>query len=189
MSTVRNPLIDAEGDVDGSGLRTGIRTAIASAGPLLPLRNVEQLELLQGQSANDTIFTAALASAPRDRGRPAGTRNKRTAEVRSYLLTRYAHPLEVLAQIYSRPVDLLAKELGCTKKEAAFLQVRAAGEVAPYVEGKMPVAIDLTAKGDFNLLIPGVNITQEEARQAMTGDFIPYGEFDEVAPDELEGEA
>ena len=44
----------------------------------------------------------------------------------------------------------------------------------------MPVAIDLTTRGDFNLLIPGINITEAEAREAATGDFIPYGEYDDV---------
>jgi hypothetical protein len=183
MSTApdRNPLIDDGTLGDGGlGTRTGIRAAVMDAGPLLPLRDTEQLELLREEAGQGTAQSTHVALAARGRGRPVGARNKRTEEVRSYLLSRYSHPLEVLAQIYSRPVDHLAAELGCTKKEAAFLQVRAAAEVAPFLEGKMPVSIDLTTRGDFNLLIPGINITEAEAREAMEGDFIPYGEFDEV---------
>ena len=182
MSTDRCPLVD-NGEFGDGGLGTaaGIRGAITEAGPLLPLRDAEQLELLREASDQGTVQSTHVALAPRQRGRKPGSRNKRTEEVRGYLLSRYSHPLEVLAQIYSRPVDQLSAELGCSKKEAAFLQVRAAAEVAPFVEGKMPVAIDVTTRGDFNLLIPGINITEAEAREAMEGDFIPYGEFDEVA--------
>lgn len=181
MSTERNPLVDnGEFGDGGLGTATGIRTAIVEAGPLLPLRDSEQLELLTEAGDARTTSSTHVALAPRGRGRKPGSRNKRTEEVRGYLLSRYAHPLEVLAQIYSRPVDQLSAELGCSKKEAAFLQVRAAAEVAPFVEGKMPVAVDITTRGDFTLLIPGVNITEADAQQAMEGDFIPYGEFDEV---------
>lgn len=181
MSTDDNPLVDSGQHGDGgAGLRTGIRQAINEAGPLLPLRDEQQLDLLAEEAGSGTVSTTQVALAPRGRGRPAGVRNKRTEEVRGYLLSRYAHPLEVLAQYYSRPVDALSAELGCTKKEAAFLQVRAAAEVAPFVEGKMPVQVDVTTRGDFSLLIPGVNISEADAREAAQGDFIPYGEYEEI---------
>ncbi|WP_310532525.1 hypothetical protein [Novosphingobium sp.] len=181
MSTERNPLVDNGEHGDGGlGTATGIRSAIADAGPLLPLRDAEQLELLREESGASSTSSSHVALAPRGRGRPVGARNRQTQEVRSYLLSRYVHPLEFLSQVYSRPTDALAAELGCSKKEAAFLQVRAASEVAPFVEGKMPVTVDLTTRGDFTLLIPGINITEAEAKEAMTGDFIPYGDFDDV---------
>jgi hypothetical protein len=185
MSTDPNPLIDTGEFGDrGAGTRTGIRAAIDQAGPLLPLRDAHQLDMLAEEAGSASVQYTHVGLAQRGRGRPAGVRNKRTEEVRGYLLSRYAHPLEVLAQFYSRPVDALAAELSCTKKEAAFLQVRAAAEVAPFLEGKMPISVDLTTRGDFNLLIPGVNITQAEARQAAEGDFIDFGEFDT----DIEGE-
>jgi hypothetical protein len=169
----------AEGD-DGSGIVSGIRNAIAEAGPLLPLRDEEQLSLLAEETGSDRIGSQHVQFATRGRGRPKGATNKRQADVRNYLLTRYAHPLEVLAQVYSRPVDALAAELGCSRREAAQLQVRAAAEVAPFVEGKMPVAIDLTTHGDFNLLIPGVNISESDARSAADTGEIAFAEYDDV---------
>jgi phage gp36-like protein len=181
MSTDHNPLVDNGEHGDGGlGTATGIRQAIAEAGPLLPLRDAEQLELLREESGNATTSSSHVSLAPRGRGRPQGARNRQTQEVRSYLLSRYAHPLEFLSQVFSRPTDALAAELGCSKKEAAFLQVRAAAEVAPFVEGKMPVAIDLAVRGDMTLIIPGVNISQAEADMAANGDFIPYGEYSDV---------
>lgn len=181
MSTDRNPLVDnGEHDDAGAGLRTGIRTAIVEAGPLLPLRDAEQLDLLREEADASATSSSHVALAPRGRGRRPGARNKRTEEVRGYLLSRYAHPLEVLAQIYSRPIDALSAELGCTRKEAAFLQVRAAAEVAPFLEGKMPTQIDLSTTGDFNLLIPGVNISHAEARAAVEGDHIPFVDYEDA---------
>ena len=146
--------------------------AIAQAGPLLPLRNAEQLDMLTQEAGQRTVQSTHVHMADRGRGRPSGSKNKQTREVRDYLLRQYAHPLEVLAQIYSRPADALAAELGCSKEAAMQMQIRAAAEVAPYVEGKMPQQVQLDVNGDFNLLIPGVNIAQEDARAAADGTFV-----------------
>lgn len=153
--------------------------AIADAGPLLPLRDEHQLDLLNQEAGGKAMSASHVSLAPRGRGRRPGSRNKATREVRSYLLSQYAHPLEVLAQIYSRPVDMLAAELGCTKAEAMQMQIRAAAEVGPYVEGKMPHQVQLDVNGDFNLLIPGVNIAPEDARQMADGTFVLSGD-DEI---------
>ncbi|MBT0667016.1 hypothetical protein HT136_01370 [Novosphingobium profundi] len=167
-------------DPEGAGVRTGMRMAIDEAGPLLPLRDEQQLSLLAEEAGSDQVNFNHVGLARRGRGRPKGAGNKRREDVRSYLLSRYAHPLEVLAQMYSRPVDALAAELGCSKKEAAQVQVRAAAEVAPFVEGKMPVTVDLGVKGDFNLLIPGVNLSVEDARSVTETGAIPFAEYDEL---------
>jgi len=171
----------APGD-DGSGLKAGIRSAVSEAGPLLPLRDEEQLSLLAEDAGSLGVTSTHVARAGRGRGRPRGAGNKRNADVRAYLLSRYAHPLETLAQFQSRPVDALAAELGCSKREAAQMQIRAAAELAPYIEGKMPVSIDLSATGDFNLLIPGLNISEGDARLAAEGDFVIDGNAIEYLP-------
>ncbi len=54
-------------------------------------------------------------------------------------------------------MDVLAAELGCTRLEALQLQQRAAAELMPYFEGKMPVTIDMTARSDVHLVVPGLN--------------------------------
>lgn len=83
-------------------------------------------------------------------GRPKGSPNKRTAKLRDYVLARYRHPAEVLAALASMPVERLAADLLCDRIEAATLQVRAATELLPYLESRMPVAVDL---GDTRLPI------------------------------------
>ena len=140
---------------NASGVSSAIQLAVAEAGPMLPLSDPEQLELLRSEKG--TLTRASIDAAVAKSGRPRGAINKRTAKVRDYLLSRYAHPLEVLAQAYSRPTDALAAELGCKREEAFALQIKAAAELAPYIEGKMPVSVNLAVQSDLHLVIPGFN--------------------------------
>lgn len=169
---------------DPLGTAQGIRGAVEEAGPMLPLRDAEQLDLLRADDGS--VRREMVHRAERGRGRPAGSRNRRTLEVRAYLLSRYAHPLEVLAQIYSRPTDVLAAELSCTRLEAMTLQKSAAAELAPFVEGKMPVAVDLNVRGDFTLAIEGLNATTAEVAELRKLSFhdgaIIDAEFEEDQP-------
>ena len=93
----------------------------------------EQLPLLPVQHADE-------AEMPRV-GRPAGSVQRMTAEWRGLLLTKYRSPLIALAETYSRPVEELARALGCSRLEAFQLQQAAAKELAPYLHSKMPLAI------------------------------------------------
>lgn len=94
---------------------------------------------------------ATPEEAERRIGRPPGSRNRRTEYWQQFLLARYRSPLVALAETYSRPVEQLAKELGCTKLEAMQLQMQAAKELGPYVHQKLPV--DLQVKGQGAVLL------------------------------------
>lgn len=141
------------GEVDGRGFRAGLVQAVRDAGAPLALLDGEQLAL--GIDAG--LEPRQAVEQARRVGRPRGAVNKRTGKVRDWLLARYAHPLEHLASIYSRPVDALASELGCSKLEAMQLQTRAAVELAPYIEGKQPVTLDVATRNDLVLIVPGLN--------------------------------
>jgi hypothetical protein len=148
--------------MSGDGIGAALGAALAQAGPLvepeavqapLPLGDVEAIEAARdGRPDRDAGQAVQLV---RKAGRPKGAMNKRTGQLRDYLLSRYAHPLEVLAQTYTRPAEVLAAELGCTKLEAFQQQVRAAAELAPYIESKMPVAVGIDARGTVQLVING----------------------------------
>lgn len=129
-----------------------VEAAVAEAGPALPVRGcvAEQLDLLP---ADRRVTCHDIDALPRGRGRPRGSKNRRTEAWRDYLASRYTHPLETLAAIQSTPVDVLASQLGCRPIEALSVIKSAAAELAPYMEGKMPVAVDLTARGDFRLVL------------------------------------
>jgi hypothetical protein len=146
----------------GDGIGAALAQAMAEAGALvepapvqvaLPLGDAEAIEAARDLRPDRDAGHAV--QAVRKAGRPKGASNKRTGQLRDYLLSRYAHPLEVLAQAYSRPVETLAAELGCSKVEAFGLQVRAAAELAPFIESKMPVAVGIDARGTVQLVIHG----------------------------------
>lgn len=110
----------------------------------------EQLDIEDLIGAPETwklkTVRAENAAQLRGPGRPPGARNKRTLEWAEYLLTRYASPLEVLAQMAVARVDELAASLGCTKLEAFQEKRQAAIALVPYVHQKQPLAVNLNNK-------------------------------------------
>lgn len=84
-------------------------------------------------------------------GRKKGSLNRRNAEFRKLILASGGHPGVFLQRVHDRPVEMLAAELGCTKKEALDRQIRCAAELLPYVEGKMPATVNLSVRGDMVL--------------------------------------
>lgn len=139
-----------------SGLAGVVADAMAEAAPIavaavqLPLLDAEAIETARaGRDIGQAV------EAVRRAGRPKGALNKRTERLRDFILGQHSHPAQVLAQAYSRPVDALAAELGCTRLEAFTVQIRAASELLPYIESKMPVAVDVDARGAIQLVIHG----------------------------------
>jgi hypothetical protein len=107
------------------------------------------------------------APGARGPGRPPGARNKRTAEWVEFILSRYRSPLLALAEIYSRPVDVLTQELGCTRLEAFQEQRRAAEALLPYLHQKQPLAVQVDSRGVVQLVL--VDGNQGEAPIAEDG--------------------
>lgn len=80
--------------------------------------------------------------APRKPGRPAGSYNRTSAELRQYLQAMDADPTMALVRFYEqalRDPQGLARKLGCDPVEAVRLGVQAAGYVQPFVRSKAPV--------------------------------------------------
>lgn len=133
----------------GAGMKTAVEIALEKAATPLVVP-AEQLPLLptSAQRAEQESSSAGGTGV----GRPRGSRNRRTSELVGFLLSRYTHPLVGLAETYSRPVGVLAAELGCSKLEAFQLQVTAMKELAPYVAQKLPTMIDF--KGELGVSGP-----------------------------------
>lgn len=147
--------------MSGEGMASAVAAAMAEAGPMIGAVEVERLlplgDAMAIEAAREGRRIDQAVDLVRKAGRPKGAVNKRTAVMRDYLLTRYPHPGEALAQAYSRPVEVLAAELGCSKLEAFQAQVRAAAELLPYIESKMPVAVAVDARGAISLVIHGAD--------------------------------
>lgn len=118
---------------------------------LAALPDAEQLELIRDQVPGRDA--GAAVQVYRGRGRPPGSRNKRNAKFRDQILAMGPHPGVAMMRAYSRPVELLAAELGCSKLEAFQVQMRAAAELLPYIEGKQPVQIDLRQHHDVVMIM------------------------------------
>lgn len=137
------------------GLKTAVEDALAASGGAMPsdFMPVEQLEMLPLRKAETGDEAETRLTSGTGKGRPLGSKNRRTQEMADYLLSRYTSPLIALAEAYSRPVQDLAKELCCSKEEAFKLQMAAAKELAPYIHQKMPQAVDLGEAGLIALTI------------------------------------
>lgn len=139
------------------GPNVGIAAAVAElegaeTGAPTNDRDQEQRDLLTGPPASDepNLFDISdAAEGPvtqaieqrRGPGRPKGSPNKKTDDLRRYLLGRgdLKHPVLAAAEIYSMSVDDLRAALPETSaKDAVLIQIRCMEFVAPYVEAKMP---------------------------------------------------
>jgi hypothetical protein len=126
---------------------SGIPTAVSLVGVDMPADEPEQLDLLG-------LPERGSSPAPRrGPGRPAGARNRRTQEWVEYLQSRYASPLEVLAQIATAPIAELAKALGCKPLEALQEKRQAAIALAPFLHQRQAIAVDVTNRREVRLII------------------------------------
>lgn len=144
--------------------------------PLLP----EEMLAAQERLGPNAGTTAVLAEARRGRGRPKGSRNKRSSDFAAYILSHGTHPAITMMQIQSTPPEVLverSRQIDPVKRRMSYadaqaLRTRCAEGLLPYIESKKPVAVEIDAKGDFNLLIPGVNISDDDAKSMAAGTFV-----------------
>ncbi|SFR86628.1 hypothetical protein [Sphingomonas jatrophae] len=140
------------------------------------------------------------------RGRPAGSRNKRTDEFKRYILGFGQHPALTLMQIQATPPEVLMEaskrdkvfsvnkegklvsyEETMSYEAAQALRVRCAEGLLPYLESKMPTAVDMTFSGVADLVIEGVTHTAAELADYTEVDIL--ADDAEFAPADPEDEA
>lgn len=134
---------------------------------------------------------AVLREARNRRGRPKGSKNRRTDDLARYLLGFGQHPAITMMQIQSTPPEVLIEaskqekvhsfsKLGeprivierLTYSEAQSLRIRCAEGLMPYFESKKPVAVDMTFSGVADLIIEGVTHSREEVADIVDADFL-----------------
>lgn len=144
----------------------------------------------QGCENIDELDVLDRARAKRSAGgRRKGSRNKRTKDFERYILQNgNRDPALVMAEIASTPPEVLverSKQMDPVKSRLSFgaanaLRLRAAEGLMPYMHGKKPVQVELSAEGDFNLIIPGQNVSHADAKRAADGTFVLEGEYEEI---------
>jgi hypothetical protein len=153
--------------------------------PVSPEEMAEAQERLGPDAGN----LAVLRDARQARGgRRKGSRNKRSEDFARFILSHGTHPAITMMQIQSTAPEILverSKQIDPVKRRLSYgdaqaLRVRCAEGLLPYVESKKPVAVELDAKGDFNLLVPGMNISEEDARKVAEGSFVFDAEYHDV---------
>jgi hypothetical protein len=109
-----------------------------------PVPAAEQLALLPGgeAEAEAEAARAELVEQPA-RGRPKGSKNRRTEEWARYVTSRYGSPLEALARVMHDGPAALAQELGVSLIEGFDRWLRVTEALLPYVHGKQPTAVTL----------------------------------------------
>ena len=85
--------------------------------------------------------------APGRRGRPPGSRNRRTSDLAAYIAGHVGHPVVRLARIAAMDPAQLAHQLGCKQIEALDRILVAAKAAAPFVASQMPQEVAISAKG------------------------------------------
>lgn len=172
--------------------------AVADAKALLESERAEelrQLDLLDPPSPEEMLEAkeelgagagrlAVVAYArEKKRGRPKGARNKRTEDFRRWVLGQGRHPTAFMVEVYSTPTEVLMQLSGKSYLECLDRQIRCAENIQPYMESKKPVEVNLDATGDFNLIVPGMNISEADADKIIAGEFIELGDWSENEPE------
>lgn len=159
----------------------------------------QQLELTDPLTAEE-IFAAKvslgfgaglvsiMAEARKAKGRRPGARNRRNDDFVRYISQFGQDPAITLMQIQSTPPEeLVARShmLDPEKRRMSYadaqgLRTRCAEALLPYMHSKMPLSVELGEAGDFNLLIPGTNISIDDAALAASGQFVLEAEFTDV---------
>ena len=97
-------------------------------------------------------------------GRPKGALNRKTRDFEAwYTAMGFKDPAELLAQVVSAdPLALAAVMPGKSRLDALKLQVAAAGELMPYLHGKMPTR---TSQPDERLPMLVINAATNQLAQ------------------------
>lgn len=135
----------------GDGTKAAVRVAVAGE----PADR--QLALLEAEPV------AAVEVPSRGPGRPKGSRNRRTEETVAWLKGKYGRgPLELLFErIFADPAEL-ASQLGMKRGDVWAEQNRLAIAALPFVEQKMPVAVDMKTSRTIKVVLTDVDEGEEE---------------------------
>ena len=145
---------------------TGVKAAIEAAGGAGDAPRAQE-ELFAAPAA---AVERATGEIPRGPGRPAGARNKRTREWQDWFGRTGKLPLEFLAETFRADTQELADRMGCAPIEALKVQRAAAEACLPYIEQKLPLAVEDVSEGKRPIIVIGtLSDGQRDQVQARHG--------------------
>lgn len=114
----------------------------------------EQAELFPGSSVFGMLKMPEGREPPRSGpGRPRGSRNRRTLDLADYATKLGGNPVLRMIEIVATPIDVIAKTLGCKLIEAAEYHRKVMSDLGPYIEQKLPTAVQLQGANAGMLVI------------------------------------
>lgn len=172
---------------ENKALIEGARVAEAQQLSLLGVPDPEAMAEARERLGPKAGQLAVLGEA-RKAGRKKGSRNRRTEDFRRFILAHGQHPALTMMQIQNTPPEVIvarSAEIDPPKRRMSYgdaqaLRVRCAEGLLPFIESKQPVAVELGINGDFNLLLPGQNISDLDAAAAANGSFV-LADWEDVA--------
>ena len=135
-------------------------------------REAQQLALLPEDAELVEAATAAHVDARRGPGRPSGSVNRATRQMRDFILKNYTDPAVGLAltglrsnlQATIAAALAIGQHLGCKPIEALEVMRKCSAELMPYVHSKQPLAVQLTGR------IAQLHIGLGQAPERLAGD-------------------
>lgn len=114
-----------------------------------------QVELFPGQTVwGEVSMPIGRGEPPRTGpGRPRGSRNRRTQDLADYATRLGGNPIIKLIEIVATPIDVIASTLACSKADAADFWRKCAADLGPYIEQKLPTAVQLQGANAGMLVI------------------------------------
>lgn len=153
---------------------TGLAAALAPHVPDHIEPPEEQLEL--DPIAALPMFEPVKGVPVKTGGRPKNAINKSTRELANYVLSRHRHPVIAAAQVADLPVAELARQLSCTRLEAANHQQKAREFVARYTLQAMPQMVQFDGGTVGQLMVINLNAPRAgdgEAASPFAIDMVP----------------
>lgn len=167
-------------DGEKTGIKTALIEAVNAAEPDVP---EEQLPLLSLPMVQDE--QAKPRGATGKPGRPPGARNKSTEEWKNLFLSKYRSPMMAAGELYSRPVEQLAADLGLRWDGLDFdqkfrllqFQRDTAMGVMAFVHSKQPLAVQVDSRGIVQVILAPLD--SEPAAKTIEGDVVRESEEDQ----------
>lgn len=192
-------------DLDQPGGKEAFADAAAESKRLLDAARADEIEAQQLELEPITAEEAAEAQEElgpsakplavlrharekRKAGRPAGVRNRRTADTVAYLKQFGPDPLVAMMKIVAESEEAMvarSEQVDPVKKRMSYadaraMRIRCAETLAPYFHGKQPVQVDHTIRGVR--VVQQVGDLRDARRGALDGGvkgvlpFIEHGE-------------
>lgn len=121
-----------------------------------------------GEGAPSGFFGDVARAGEKRHGRPPGARNRHSADFEKlYYALGFEDPLLFLGRVIQADPRDLAKLTGGKSGDMLALQVKAAGDLAPYLHGKKPNVLELRDERLPTLIIVANSDQLAEAQQLL----------------------